>query len=75
MKGAGLTLARVVALGGEEKAGVVLQDVDLLRQTHPILVGDMVLAGPQPLGEGTGLSFPRRSVRDRLVWDGVGDGG
>jgi hypothetical protein len=29
MDGAGLTLARVVAFGGEEKVVVVLQDVDL----------------------------------------------
>jgi hypothetical protein len=71
--GTGVTLTRVVALGSEANIVVVLQNVELLCQTHPVLVSDAVLGVPQPLGTGTKLRFPRGSAGP--VWDGIGNGG
>jgi len=54
MEGAGLTEARVLTFGGEEKVVIVLHGVDLFPQTHLVLESDIVLDVPQPLGTGTG---------------------
>ena len=71
-----MTEARVLAFGGETKVVIVFHGVDLFRQTHPVLEGDVRLAVLQPLGAGAGFAHPRRAARRcKIVGDRVGDGG